>query len=65
MIPGKASLIDSGFLSKQAEPPLIDKGYFKHLAGGNNGHVWTRSVLTPKGIEWLRSMFWVWELRKF
>lgn len=47
-----------------AKQQFIDKGYFKHLAGGNNGYVWTRSVLTPKGIEWLRGMYWVNELKE-
>ena len=47
-----------------AKQRYINKGYFKHLAGGNNGYVWTRSVLTPKGIEWLRGMYWVSELKE-
>jgi len=35
MIPGKASLIDSGFLSKQAEPPLsFLPGMTSKLIGG-------------------------------
>ena len=47
-----------------AKQPYIDKGYFMQLAGGNNGHIWTRSVLTPKGIEWLRGVYWVSELKE-
>ena len=47
-----------------AKQQYINKGYFKHLAGGNSGYVWTRSVLTPKGIEWLRGMYWVNELKE-